>query len=113
MGLLFGGCLVGERYRRSDPALSKSIIIGEIHLLSSYLAFTCGLRSGLMHYLGCGIIPISSVSGVLAAAFVSGNADVAERTVLHILGGCFAVCAGNEMLAARFNMSPRWYAPFR
>ncbi|ORM40617.1 Serine--tRNA ligase [Babesia sp. Xinjiang] len=120
LSILFGGGIASKYYDQTNSGLSRSIIIGETHLLSSYLAFTCGLRSGLMHYLGCGIIPrrfywaphymqISSVSGVLAAAFASGNADVSSRTVLRLLGGCFTLCAANEVLATRFNMSPRWY----
>ncbi|KAK1937710.1 hypothetical protein X943_004068 [Babesia divergens] len=72
-----------------------------------------------MHYLGCGIVPrrfywaphymqMSSVSGILAAAFASGNADVSSRRVLYFLGACFTLSAGNEVLASKFNMSPRW-----
>ncbi|GFE55381.1 seryl-tRNA synthetase [Babesia ovis] len=117
--ILFGGGITTTLETNPEFTLSRSIITGEIHVLSSFLAFTCGLRAGLMHYLGCGIVPrrfywaphymqISSVSGVLAAAFASGNAEISPRTALQLLGGCFTLCAANETLASRFNMSPRW-----
>eukprot|EP00371_Babesia_bovis_P000653 XP_001609300.1 hypothetical protein [Babesia bovis T2Bo] len=109
IALLFGGGIASTLDTTHERTLSRYIILGEIHLLSTFLSFTCGMRAGLMHYLGCGIVPISSISGVLAAAFASGNADVSPKAVLQILGVCFTMCAGNELLAAKFNMSPLWY----
>lgn len=119
LGVLYGGGIAANYCDYTNNSLSRDIINGEIHVLSSYLAFTCGMRAAIMHYLGCGIVPrrfywaphymqISSVSGVLAGAFASGNSDVAQRKVLSILGVCFILSAGNEVLAARFNMSPKW-----
>ncbi|EDO05732.2 putative integral membrane protein [Babesia bovis T2Bo] len=119
IALLFGGGIASTLDTTHERTLSRYIILGEIHLLSTFLSFTCGMRAGLMHYLGCGIVPrrfywaphymqISSISGVLAAAFASGNADVSPKAVLQILGVCFTMCAGNELLAAKFNMSPLW-----
>lgn len=119
LGVLYGGGVAAKYYDTSDAKLSRAIITGEIHLLSSYLAFTCGLRSAIMHYLGCGIVPrrfywaphymqLSSISGVLAAASASGNCDAPARNTLCFLGLCFTLTAGNEVLASRLNMSPKW-----
>ncbi|XP_954551.1 uncharacterized protein TA19200 [Theileria annulata] len=118
--------------------LSRMIITSEIHLMSSYLAFTSGIQSGLQHYLSCGIVQRRfnwiphyrqgvAISGVLASTFASSNpsrrlflvianinsvdmsnSDVSSKRVLTILLMSYLGILGNEYLFAKLKLSPQW-----
>ncbi|KAK2197146.1 bifunctional Signal recognition particle [Babesia duncani] len=119
LALLYGGGIAAKYYDHSNAEFSRDLISAEIHLLSANLAFAAGLRSGLLHFLGCGIVPrrfnwtphylqIYSVSQTLAASFASGNSEVPGNTVLYFLSLCYISATVNEYLASIWNHSPKW-----
>ncbi|EAN33406.2 putative integral membrane protein [Theileria parva strain Muguga] len=117
--LLFTGGFLANFFDDRNKELSRMIITSEIHLMSSYLAFTSGIQSGLQHYLSCGIVQRRfnwiphyrqgvAISGVLASTFASSNSDVSSKRVLSILLMSYLGILGNEYLFAKLKLSPQW-----
>eukprot|EP00375_Theileria_parva_P003008 XP_765689.1 hypothetical protein [Theileria parva strain Muguga] len=115
--LLFTGGFLANFFDDRNKELSRMIITSEIHLMSSYLAFTVSY-SGYSYTVISVVIVNSAVNWIvwntigITALFklwnCSSNSDVSSKRVLSILLMSYLGILGNEYLFAKLKLSPQW-----